>query len=277
MQAPLFVRPVTDTERDALIAGLHAPAALTLRRCHTAQRASVLASARQEHVPAIARPLGCNTQTVRTAIHAFNQSGRDALLEGSSRPHRIAAFDAAAAARLRALLHQWPRTFDRPTSVWTLDLAAVVCLREGIIAERVTGETIRVTLKRMGVRWQRDERMLLRFVDGRPVSGITTQFLDGCCARLAAKGKTALLLVWDNASWHVRTAVRGWITAHNRAVKGGEAAVRIIALPAADEEAVAQPDRAEMDAREAVDCRTGAAADGGRDRRTGLRVFRLPS
>ena len=78
---------------------------------------------------------------------------------------------------------------------------------------------------------QRDEQLWLRFVDGRPVSGITTQFLDWCCARLAATGKTALLLVWDNASWHVSKAVRGWIGAHNRAVKREEAAVRIMVCP----------------------------------------------
>lgn len=80
---------------------------------------------------------------------------------------------------------------------------------------------------------QCNEQMLVRFVDGRPVSAITTQFLEGCCARLAAQGKTALLLVWDNASWHISKAVRGWIRAHNRAVKRGEARVRIVtcALP----------------------------------------------
>jgi transposase len=80
---------------------------------------------------------------------------------------------------------------------------------------------------------QRDERLLLRFVDGRPVSAITTQFLDWCCERLAEQGKTALLLVWDNASWHISKAVRGWIREHNRAVKHGETAVRIVtcALP----------------------------------------------
>ncbi len=156
MQAPLFVRPLTDSERDALIAGLHSSAAFTLRRCQI-----LLASARREHVPAIAHALGCNTQTVRNAIHAFNQSGLDALLEGSSRPQRIdRAFDAAAAARLRAILHQSPRAFDQPTSLWTLDLAASVCFREGITDERVTGETIRVTLKRLGIRWQRAKQWI---------------------------------------------------------------------------------------------------------------------
>ena len=68
----------------------------------------------------------------------------------------------------------------------------------------------------------------LRFVDGRPVSGVTTQFLAWSCERLRAEGKRALLLVWDNAAWHISQEVRAWIKAHNRAAKrrGG---VRILA------------------------------------------------
>jgi hypothetical protein len=40
----------------------------------------------------------------------------------------------------------------------------------------------------------------IRFVDGRPVSAITARFLGYCCDKLAAAGKEALLLIWDNAS-----------------------------------------------------------------------------
>jgi hypothetical protein len=69
----------------------------------------------------------------------------------------------------------------------------------------------------------------LRFVDGRPVSAITTQFLADCCTRLAARGKTALLLVWDNASWHISKAVKAWIREHNRTVKQEGRGVRILA------------------------------------------------
>jgi hypothetical protein len=75
------------------------------------------------------------------------------------------------------------------------------------------------------------EVLWLRFVDGRPISGVTTPFLAWCCAKLAAAGKTALLLVWDNASWHISREVSGWIAAHNRAVKAGNAPVRIVACP----------------------------------------------
>jgi len=72
------------------------------------------------------------------------------------------------------------------------------------------------------------DRMWLRFVDGRPVSAITTQFLDWCADRLAASGKTALLLVWDNAAWHRSKEVRAWIRAHNRQVKHQRRGVRIL-------------------------------------------------
>jgi hypothetical protein len=72
------------------------------------------------------------------------------------------------------------------------------------------------------------ERVWLRFVDGRPVSAITTQFLAWCCERLRADGTTALLLVWDNASWHGSAQVRAWIHAHNRRVKQDGVGVRIV-------------------------------------------------
>jgi hypothetical protein len=62
-------------------------------------------------------------------------------------------------------------------------------------------------------------QMLLRFVRGRPVSQVTEDFLGWVCGRLAAEGKKALLLVWDNASWHISQRVRAWIKAHNRSVK----------------------------------------------------------
>jgi hypothetical protein len=68
----------------------------------------------------------------------------------------------------------------------------------------------------------------LRFVDGRPLSAVTTQFLAWVAERLAQEGKRALLLVWDNASWHVSAKVREWLRTHNRAVKQSGKGVRII-------------------------------------------------
>jgi hypothetical protein len=72
------------------------------------------------------------------------------------------------------------------------------------------------------------EEAWLRFVDGRPVSAITTRFLDWSCAKLAAAGKRALLLVWDNAAWHTSKEVRAWIQAHNRRARETQRGVRIV-------------------------------------------------
>jgi hypothetical protein len=72
------------------------------------------------------------------------------------------------------------------------------------------------------------ERMMLRFVSGRPLSQVTEDFLGWACQRLAAEGKRALLLVWDNAAWHVSRRVRAWIKAHNRKARH-EGGVLIVA------------------------------------------------
>jgi DDE superfamily endonuclease len=72
------------------------------------------------------------------------------------------------------------------------------------------------------------EEAWLRFVDGRPVSALTTQDLAWCCAKLAAAGKRALRLVWDNAGWHVSHPVRSWIRDHNRRVKQTGTGVRMV-------------------------------------------------
>jgi hypothetical protein len=73
------------------------------------------------------------------------------------------------------------------------------------------------------------EPLWLRFATGQPVSALTLQFLAWCCDRLAALEKRALLLVWDNASWHKSPLVRTWLRAHNRSVKQTGRGVRLIA------------------------------------------------
>src|SRR3954454_7598748 len=72
------------------------------------------------------------------------------------------------------------------------------------------------------------EQTWLRFVDGRPVSGVTTRFLQWSCEKLEAVGKKVLLLIWDNASWHISKEVRRWLGSHNRFVKRSGEGVRIV-------------------------------------------------
>lgn len=151
MKRPIFVRSLTDAEQETVAAGLRSADAFTLRRCQI-----VRASATGHQVPEIARTLGCDEQTVRNAIHAFTDRGVATLTKGSSRAHTVhVAFPPDQAERLRALLHHSPREFGHPTSLWTLDLAAQEAHAQGLTEDLVTGETVRATLVRLGVRWLR--------------------------------------------------------------------------------------------------------------------------
>jgi transposase len=317
MQTPLYVRPLLADERATLETGLRSSSAFTVRRCQI-----LLASAEGQTTTTMAHDLRCTEQTVRNAIHAFHQRGLAVLQPQSSRPHTSATiFDAGTCEALRALLHQSPRTFGKPTSRWTLQLAAEVSFAQGLTPRLVSDEAIRVALRRLRVSWKRakhwitspdpayarkkkrrdqmiqramahptwalgfeDEvwwsrlaqpdqhcwtdgetthklqeltpltddpdpkalacygllvrpgpqqadQMWLRFVAGRPVSAVTIDFLAWCSAQCAAQGFTALLLIWDNASWHRSQAVRHWIRQHNQQVKQGAEGVRLVICP----------------------------------------------
>ncbi len=85
MKRPIYVRPLSDAERKTLEAGLRSPDAFTLRRCQI-----LLASAGGQNAYQIARNLGFNPQTVRNAIHKFNEEGlEETLRRGSNRPHTV--------------------------------------------------------------------------------------------------------------------------------------------------------------------------------------------
>jgi transposase len=71
----------------------------------------------------------------------------------------------------------------------------------------------------------------LRFVADRPVRAVPVAFVTWGCAKVAALGKTALLLVWDNASWHRSQAVRQWLREHNQQVKREGHGLRIVRCP----------------------------------------------
>ena len=157
MKRPIYVRPLSDAERETLKAGLRSPDAFTLRRCQI-----LLKSADGHNAYQIARSLGCNPQTVRNAIHKFNEEGlSEALRRGSRSPHTVhRSFDERGMEALREMLHRSPREFGKETSLWTMEMAAEVSFEEGLTKERVSGETIRATLARMGVRWRRAKRWI---------------------------------------------------------------------------------------------------------------------
>jgi transposase len=157
MKQPLFLRPLAEAERASLRQGLRSPDAFTLRRCQI-----LLASDRGQRPSQIAASLGCGVQTVRDALHAFGGEGLACLPPKPKTPKTVhTAWPKDHDEDLRALLHQSPRTLGKPTSLWTLPLAARVCFEKGWTPRLVSGETIRLVLKRLGIGWKRAKRWLV--------------------------------------------------------------------------------------------------------------------
>jgi len=127
----------------------------------------------------------------------------------------------------------WSRVTPPPVRAWTATGQPLRLVEQAV----AKGEAKAAACYGLLTRWwdaatdEPTEALWLRFVEGRPVSAVTTRYLAWCCERLAAMGKTALLLVWDNASWHISQEVRTWIAAHNRAVKTGQAQIRMVPCP----------------------------------------------
>ena len=151
MKTPIYVRPLLDDERSALEAGLRSSDAFVLRRCQI-----ILSSADGKRASQIAGEAHCDADTVLNAIHDFDRRGLAALVKGSTRPHNIrTAFDAEGLECLRAILHESPRKYGQAGSLWTLERLADVSFEQGLTSERVTGEAVRLALKRLGIRWKR--------------------------------------------------------------------------------------------------------------------------
>lgn len=151
MKPPMFVRSLTSDERKHLEAGLRSRKAFTARRCQI-----LLSSSRRERVSKIARSLSCATQTVRNVIRDFHTCGLASVDEKSRRPKTVQpVLDEGKCQQLKALLHSSPRQFSKPTSLWTLELAAEVVFEQGLVSTPVSREVIRRAIRRLGVKWKR--------------------------------------------------------------------------------------------------------------------------
>jgi transposase len=145
------VHRLTGEEQARLAQGTKSKSGFTVRRSHI-----LLLSAEGYKPQAIAARLHCGEQTARRVIHAFEREGLACLQEKSRRPHHdYRVFDAAGLRRLEAIIHQSPRDFGLPTSLWTLPLLAKVCFQEKIVARPISYETVRRGLLKLGIDWRR--------------------------------------------------------------------------------------------------------------------------
>jgi hypothetical protein len=98
---------------------------------------------------------------VRNTIRAFNQRGLAALQEGSHRnlTRQLTVGDTELE-QLQAVAHRSPRDFGYPTSLWTLELLAEESAKQGLTSHRVSDETIRRAILRLGSSWKRAKRWI---------------------------------------------------------------------------------------------------------------------
>jgi transposase len=151
MKSSFYVRPLTDEERRQLEADRR-----TTNACRMRRAPMVLASARGLSPQPIAQLVGCCVQTVRHVIHAFHTTGLACLSKPSTRPKSaVPTFTAPKCEQLQHLLHQSPRTYGKPTGLWTLALVAQVCHEQGVTARCLSDETIRRALQRLRTNWKR--------------------------------------------------------------------------------------------------------------------------
>ena len=148
----IYARKLTLEERVAVESGLRSSSAFTVRRCQ------ILLMSSEEGLRAwqIAERLKCSDQTVRRAIHAFEEEGIGCL-EAKARARRDEqrAFDEEARERLKALIRRSPREFGYEASLWTLEKLAEVSAAEGLTRRQVSIETMSQTLRGVDVSWQR--------------------------------------------------------------------------------------------------------------------------
>jgi transposase len=151
MKPPMYVGPLSSTRGQRLEKGLRSRGAFELGRCPI-----LFASASSQRPSQIAAHLGCRAQTVRNTIRAYRADMTTCLRAKTSRPKSVApVLDEAKRERLRTIVHESPRSFGKPTSLWTLRLLAEVCFEQGVSSRALSIESMRGAFNRMGVAWKR--------------------------------------------------------------------------------------------------------------------------
>lgn len=70
-----------------------------------------------------------------------------------------------------------------------------------------------------GARRQDNGHVNLYFSSGQPNNEHQWVFIIALLALARQEGKRVVVLIWDNASWHLSQRLRQWIRAYNRAAK----------------------------------------------------------
>lgn len=152
----IYVRHLTEQEKEIVEKGLQSSSAFTVRRSQI-----ILKSANSQSASQIAKELHCTGQTVRNAIRAYQLEGVECLQEKSHARHDQQAYiNEAGLDRLKEIIRLSPRTFGYETSLWTRELLAQVLYQEGHSRQQVSPSTITEALQRVGISWRRAKKWI---------------------------------------------------------------------------------------------------------------------
>jgi transposase len=122
----------------------------------------------------------------------------------------------------------WFSRFAQPTAhAWALPGDAVQLVQR----EPKQGEKEKA-LACFGVRRQDSGQVYLYFSSGQPNSEHQWVFIIALLALARQEGKSVVVIIWDNASWHLSQRLRQWIRTYNRTAKvAGEPRLLVHGLP----------------------------------------------
>jgi hypothetical protein len=99
---------------------------------------------------------------VRNGMHAFDERGLACMPHGANVPLRVEpVLNAETREPLRAILHQSPRTFGQPASVWTLKRLAEVGHEQGLSDTTRSCPPMLDAIVRVGVSWPRAKHWIV--------------------------------------------------------------------------------------------------------------------
>jgi len=122
----------------------------------------------------------------------------------------------------------WFSRFAQPTAhAWALPGEALHLVQR----EPQPGEQEKA-LACFGARRQDNQQVYLYFSEGQPNSEQMWVFIIALLEVARQEEKSVLVVIWDNASWHISKRIRQWIRAYNHAAKTtGEPRLLVHQLP----------------------------------------------
>lgn len=122
----------------------------------------------------------------------------------------------------------WFSRFAQPAAhAWALPGEALQ-----LVQREPKRREVEKALSCFGARRQDSQQVYLYFSPGQPNSEHMWVFIIALLDIARQEGKSVVVLIWDNASWHISQRIRQWIRTYNHSAKAaGEPRLLVHGLP----------------------------------------------